>query len=71
VGGGLYDKGPYNQPVGGMSLMGFGFGDDSSLMSGGFAAVPEPSTWVLATIGVGVAAHSLRRRMARSAQRRR
>jgi autotransporter-associated beta strand protein len=69
VGGGLYDKGPYNQPEGGMSLL--AFGDDPGLMNGGFAAVPEPSTWVLATIGVGVAAHSLRRRMTRSAQRRR
>jgi hypothetical protein len=52
-----------------MSLL--AFGDDPGLMNGGFAAVPEPSTWVLATIGVGVAAHSLRRRMTRSAQRRR
>jgi hypothetical protein len=49
VGGGLYDKGPYNQPEGGMSLM--GFGGDTALMGGGFAAVPEPATWVLVAVG--------------------
>ena len=52
VSGGLYDTGPYNQPVGGMSLL--GFGDDPSLMSGGFAAVPEPAGSVLLAAGLAV-----------------
>jgi autotransporter-associated beta strand protein len=56
VGGGLYDKGPYNQPAGVLSLMGFGGGDDLGLMSGGFTAVPEPATWVLAALGAVCAA---------------
>jgi autotransporter-associated beta strand protein len=64
VGGGLYDKGPYNQPVGGLSLMGFGGGDDLGLMSGGFTAVPEPSTWVLAGSACGFAGLLIRRRRA-------
>ena len=62
VSGGLYDTGPYNQPVGGMSLL--GFGDDPSLMSGGFAAVPEPATWVLVAIGAACAAVWRRRSFA-------
>jgi hypothetical protein len=53
VGGGLYDKGPYNQPEGGLSLLGFSGADDSALMNGGFAAVPEPAAWVLAVLGAG------------------
>jgi hypothetical protein len=32
-----------------MSLM--GFGGDTALMGGGFAAVPEPATWVLVAVG--------------------
>jgi autotransporter-associated beta strand protein len=62
VGGGLYDKGPYNQPEGGMSLL--AFGDDPGLMNGGFAAVPEPSTWVLAGSACGFAGLLIRRRRA-------
>jgi autotransporter-associated beta strand protein len=62
VGGGLYDQGSYNQPVGGLSLMGFGGGDDPGLMSGGFTAVPEPATWVLAALGAVGAAASRRAR---------
>jgi len=50
VSGGLYDAGPYNAAEGGMSLMAFG-GDDPGLMNGGFAAVPEPSTWMLLMLG--------------------
>jgi fibronectin-binding autotransporter adhesin len=64
VGGGLYDQGPYNQPVGGLSLMGFGGGDDPGLMSGGFTAVPEPGTWVLAGSACGFAGLLMRRRRA-------
>ncbi len=59
VGGGLYDKGPYNQPVGGMSLMGFS-GGDLGLVSGGFAAVPEPATSALALVGFVVTAWAVR-----------
>jgi hypothetical protein len=61
VSGGLYDTGPYNQPVGGMSLLGFGGGDDLGLMSGGFTAVPEPATWVLVALGAACAAAWRRR----------
>jgi autotransporter-associated beta strand protein len=61
VSGGLYDTGPYNQPVGGMSLLGFGGGDDLGLMSGGFTAVPEPATWVLVALGAAFAAAWRRR----------
>jgi autotransporter-associated beta strand protein len=52
VGGGLYDQGPYNQPEGGLSLMGFGSG----------AAVPEPATWLPCAGGIGCMAWEAWRR---------
>jgi autotransporter-associated beta strand protein/T5SS/PEP-CTERM-associated repeat protein len=61
VSGGLYDAGPYNAAPAGMSLA--GLADDPSLMNGGFAAVPEPASWVLAALGAGMAA-GWRRRLA-------
>jgi len=61
VSAGLFDTGPYNTAPGGLMLMGFG-DNDPGLLAGGFTAVPEPSTWVLAMIGFGVAVKTLRRR---------
>jgi fibronectin-binding autotransporter adhesin len=49
----LFNAGPYNTGSGGLSALDFGGGDDLGLMSGGFAAVPEPSAWLLLTIGAG------------------
>jgi sulfatase modifying factor 1 len=60
----LFDTGPYNTAPGGLaiqSFMGFG-GDDPGFLSGGFAAVPEPATWMLVLVGALCAA--ARRRQA-------
>ena len=56
---GLFDAGPYNAPPGGMALL--GIGDDPAGHGGGFAAVPEPESWVLAALGAAWAARRRRR----------
>jgi len=56
----LFDTGPYNTAPGGLSAL--GFGGDLGLMSGGFTAVPEPATWVLAVGACGFAGLMMRRR---------
>ncbi len=58
----LFDTGPYNTAPGGLSALGFGGGDDLGLMGGGFTAVPEPATWVLAVGACGFAGLMMRRR---------
>jgi hypothetical protein len=57
----LFDTGPYNTAPGGLALTGFG-GEDHGLMNGGFAAVPEPATWLLGAAGMACAAGWRRQR---------
>jgi hypothetical protein len=47
----IFDAGPYNAPPGGLSALGLGVSLESEgSINGGFAAVPEPGTWVLAAV---------------------
>jgi len=60
VSAGLFDTGSYNVAPGGLSLS--GLGSDPGLMAGGFAAVPEPSTWMMGVGGLACAAWGAWRR---------
>ncbi len=56
---GLFDAGPYNAPPGGMVPL--GLAGDPGAEAGGFAAVPEPATWVMLLAGAARAAGHRRR----------
>ena len=62
---GLFDAGPYNAPPGGLAPL--AFGDDPAGLGAGFAAVPEPATWLLAAMAAAGAMLSRPRRARRRA----